>query len=235
MLLGRTLGLLGSIGAMPPRLGGAPCSSPLRGWHKRGRGGLHTHVQAPQGCTRVCKAHPQPDSATWPPLEATAGAGDGGAGCERRSPRRARPGVISAEPQRGAGANRPFHPFSYRGDCSLFPVKPRREPAPSCWRREGESGGAPAEIWGGFGFPSPDPRRLLRPASSSSSSSFPCRCPQCEASGALGSPGSGEATWKIAARKEPKAGVINIERVGFRCRLQQLCWLQCHTISPQVY
>lgn len=41
--------------------------------------------------------------------------------------------------------------------------------------------------------------------------------------------------WKIAGRKEPKAGVINIERVGFRCRLQQLCWLQCHTISPQVY
>lgn len=157
MLLGRTLGLLGSIGAMPPRLGGAPCSSPLHGWHKRGRGGLRTHVQAPQGCTRVCKAHPQLDSATWPPLEATAGAGDGGAGCERRSPRSARPGVISAEPQRGAGANRPFHPFSYRGDCSLFPVKPRREPAPSCWRREGESGGAPAEIWGGFGFPSPGP------------------------------------------------------------------------------
>lgn len=143
MLLGRTLGLFGSIGAMPPHPGVTPCPSPAHGWHERGRGGLHKHVQAPAGCTRVCKAHPEPDSATWPPLEAAAGAGAGGAGGagrERRSPRRARPCVISAEPQRGAGANRPFHPFSYRGDCSLFPVKPRREPAPSCWRR-GRGGG----------------------------------------------------------------------------------------------
>lgn len=32
---------------------------PCRGWHERARERLRTHVQAPRGCTRVCKTQPR--------------------------------------------------------------------------------------------------------------------------------------------------------------------------------
>lgn len=53
--------------------------------------------------------------------------------------------------------------------------------------------------------------------------------------------GGGAREWMLRSRlvqglagaEGPEARVINIERGGFQCGLEQLQWLRCHTISPQ--